>query len=375
MARQGYGVIPEAGLPSPWSESDAAGRHALRAEILAQVSNEALQGETLEDVLQAIVDCLARRLPVTIASIILLDEARTHFVQEVWAGELLLQAPGEMPWPVGVGAAGRCVRAGQPQLIENVADDPDYVAGHPDVRSEYLVPIRHRGVLHGVLNLESTRRDFFSPEVCAMFDAVAAQIAGAVHLARVVQQLERANRQLEQLSMQDGLTGIANRRGFDLRLESEWERHLREGMPLGLVLADVDDFKALNDACGHLYGDDCLRELARVFLAKLKGRGAFAARYGGEEFLVLAPEHDLRKARSLGEQLRCCVEALAIAHPRSRVAPHVTVSIGVSALTPDVGHRTSELLAAADRAMYEAKAKGRNRVVARAVRSAHRGPA
>src|SRR5690606_38763216 len=140
MARQGYGVIPEAVLPSPWSESDAAGRHALRAEILAQVSNEALQGETLEDVLQAIVDCLARRLPVTIASIILLDEARTHFVQEVWAGELLLQAPGEMPWPVGVGAAGRCVRAGQPQLIENVADDPDYVAGHPDVRSEYLVP-------------------------------------------------------------------------------------------------------------------------------------------------------------------------------------------------------------------------------------------
>lgn len=373
MAHPGYGVFPEGDLPSPWSDSDAAGRHAMRAEILAQVSIEALQGETLEDVLQGIVDCLARRLPVTIASIILLDETHTHFVQEVWAGDLLLQAPGEMPWPVGVGAAGRCVRAGEPQLIANVAGDPDYVAGHPDVRSEYLVPIRHRGVLHGVLNLESTRGDFFAPEVCAMFDAVAAQIAGAVHLARVVQQLESVNRQLEQLSMQDGLTGIANRRGFDLRLEAEWGRHVRDSRPLGLVLADVDDFKALNDACGHLYGDECLRELARVFLVELEGGGAFAARYGGEELLVLAPDHDLRKVRGLGERLRCSVEALAIAHPRSRVAPHVTISIGVSALTPDAGHCTSELLAAADRAMYEAKAKGRNRVVARGVLRARRG--
>lgn len=349
-------------------DRDAAGRHAMRAEILAQVSIEALQGETLEDVLQGIVDCLARRLPVTIASIILLDEAHTHFVQEVWAGDLLLQAPGEIPWPVGVGAAGRCVRTGQSQLIADVAEDPDYVAGHPDVRSEYLVPIRHRGLLHGVLNLESTRGDFFAPEVCAMFDAVAAQIAGAVHLARVVRQLETANRRLEQLSMLDGLTGIANRRSFDLRLAAEWDRHARESRPLGLVLADVDDFKALNDARGHLYGDECLREVARVCLLELEGGDAFAARYGGEELLVLAPDHDLRRIRRLGERLRRRVEALAIAHPRSRVAPHVTVSIGASALVPDATRCAADLLAAADRAMYAAKARGRNRVVARALR-------
>src|SRR6185312_13013189 len=97
---------------------------------------------------RAIVDCLTRRLPVTIASIILLNDERTHFVQEVWSGRLDLDQP-QMPWPVSNGAAGRCVRTGQAQLITDMGGDPDYVPGHREVNSEYLVPIRHRGRLHG----------------------------------------------------------------------------------------------------------------------------------------------------------------------------------------------------------------------------------
>jgi len=349
--------------------SDVPGRRVMLTEILAQVSAEALQGETLEEVLQRIVDCVARRLPVAIASIILLNEEGTHFVQEVWSGKLDLQLPFGMPWPVEMGAAGRCVRTGDVQLIADVLRDPDYVPGNDTVQSEYIVPIRHRARLHGVLNLESTQADFFTPEVRAMFDAVALQIAGTIHLARVVRELELANRKLEQLSMSDGLTGIANRRCFDLRLAEEWQRHVREGRSLALLLVDVDCFKALNDARGHLHGDECLRELARLCTQVAEGHCELVARYGGEELALLLLDGDLRAARRLGERLRRRVEALAMEHPASSVAKYVTVSVGASALRPQASQTPEMLIDTADRALYAAKARGRNRVVARVVSS------
>ena len=205
-----------------WVDRDVPGRRSMLTEILAQVSREALQGEGLEAVLQRIVDCLVRRLPVAIASIILLDDTGGFFAQEVSAGELYLMQPTAAPWPISMGAAGRCARTGQAQLIADVGRDPDYVAGNIAVRSEYLVPIRHRTRLLGVLNIESTRADFFAAETCAVFDAVADQIGGAIHLARLAGELELANRKLQQLSMSDGLTGIANRRCFDQRLAADW---------------------------------------------------------------------------------------------------------------------------------------------------------
>lgn len=354
---------------TPWGERDAEGRRAMLTGILAQVSSEALQGDTLEDVLQRIVDCIVRRLPVTIASIILLDDAGDHFVQEVWAGELELDLPGSLPWPVTLGAAGRCARSGHAQLIVDTDGDPDYVPGNREVRSEYLVPICHRARLHGVLNLESTRADFFAPEVCVVFDAIAAQIAGAIHLARVVRELEQANRRLQRLSMSDGLTGIANRRCFDQHLAEQWEQHAKATRPLGLLLADVDCFKALNDARGHLHGDECLRELAQVCCEVAGAAREYVARYGGEEFALLLPGCGLREARRAGEHLRRAVEARAMPHPQA-VAPWVTVSIGVSSLHPQADQSPDELIAIADRALYEAKSRGRNRVVAR-VRGVH----
>ena len=350
---------------TPWGERDAAGRRAMLTGILAQVSSEALQGDTLEDVLQRIVDCIVLRLPVTIASIILLDDAGGHFVQEVWAGALELDLPGSLPWPVTLGAAGRCARSGQAQLIVDTDGDPDYVPGNREVRSEYLVPIRHRARLHGVLNLESTRADFFAPEVCAVFDAIAAQIAGAIHLARVVRELEQANRRLQRLSMSDGLTGIANRRCFDQHLAEQWEHHAKATRPLALLLADVDCFKALNDARGHLHGDECLRELAQVCCEVAGAAREYVARYGGEEFALLLPGCGLREARRAGEYLRRAVEARALPHPQA-IAPWVTISVGVSSLHPQADQSPDVLIAIADRALYEAKSRGRNRVVARA---------
>jgi diguanylate cyclase (GGDEF)-like protein len=344
-----------------WLERDASGRQAMLAGILAEVSNEALQGDTLEDVLQRIVDCLARQLPVAIASIILLNESGTHFVEEVWSGDLDLDQPSGLPWPIGIGAAGRCVRSGNTQLIADVDRDPDYVAGHRAVRSEYLVPIRHRTRLHGVLNLESTREDFFRPEVCAVFDAVAAQIAGAIHLARVVRELEVANRHLRLLSMSDGLTGIANRRSFDEELVYAWRRHAQSRRPLSLLLVDVDHFKPLNDAAGHLRGDACLRAIAAQCLVAAPGATSMVARFGGDEFALLLPDCEGAAARALAERLRRLVESDGLPHPDGAV---VTVSIGVATLHARDDEDAQRMIAAADRALYAAKAQGRNRVCA-----------
>lgn len=350
-----------------WHRQAAAERRSRLTEILAQVSSEALQGDTLEAVLKRIVDCLIARLPVTIASIILLNEEQTHFVQEVWSGELDLELPAELPWPVELGAAGRCVRSGKAQLIADVENDPDYVPGNSRVSSEYLVPIIHSGRLHGVLNLESTEARFFTREVRAAFDAIAVQIAGAVHLACVVRELEQANRKLQRLSMSDGLTGIANRRCFDDRLAEEWARHARRRRPLSLLLVDVDCFKLLNDAHGHLHGDECLRDLAAICVEAIGEQESLVARYGGEEFAVLLPDCDLRKARRIGEHLRLCIDEMELPHPTSLVADHVTASVGIGAITPRAPYSCESLIDAADRALYQAKDRGRNRTVARSV--------
>ncbi len=359
MASKGMGRAP--GLLG--GDADASGRGAMLTAILAQISREALQGEGLEAILQRIVDCLVTRLQIPIASIILLDDAGTRFTQEVWAGEIDLEDPAiATGWPVTMGAAGRCARSGQAQLIADVDHDPDYVSGNCEVRSEYLVPIRHRERLHGVLNLESRHEDFFSDEARAVFDAIADQIAGAIHLARIAGELEVANRKLEQLSMSDGLTGIANRRCFDQRLAADWQRMAREGRPLALVLADADAFKPLNDASGHLYGDECLRELARLCTQVADGPQDLVARFGGEELVLLLPGRGLAAALQVGERLRARVESAAMAHPDSPVAACVTVSVGVAAVVPEPAQSPERLVALADRALYIAKRRGRNRV-------------
>lgn len=351
-----------------WHRQSAAERRAMLTEILAQVSSEALQGDTLESVLKRIVNCLVARLPVTIASIILLNDSQTHFVQEVWSGELDLELPAELPWPVELGAAGRCVRTGKAQLISDVENDPDYVPGNSRVSSEYLVPISHSGRLHGVLNLESTEARLFTREVRAAFDAIAVQIAGAVHLACVVRELEQANRKLQLLSMSDGLTGIANRRCLDERLREEWADHARRKQPLALLLVDVDCFKLLNDAQGHLHGDECLRDLAAICIEAIgEEEEALVARYGGEEFAVLLSDCDLRRARRTGERLRRCIDEMELPHPTSLVADHVTVSVGISAVKPRMSFSCESLIDTADRALYKAKDRGRNCLVARSV--------
>ncbi len=177
-----------------------------------------------------------------------------------------------------------------------------------------------------------------------------------------INQALKLQKQLKDQSLQDGLTGIANRRRFDEYLKLELKRAWRSQGPLSLVMIDIDAFKPYNDNYGHGAGDECLKQVARVIQAGLKRPSDLAARYGGEEFAVILPETDTKGASALAEELRKTVEALKIPHKHSPVQDHVTVSLGVAAIIPEKDIPAKTIIDAADKALYRAKEKGRNRV-------------
>ncbi|HSS75147.1 MAG TPA: diguanylate cyclase [Thermoanaerobaculia bacterium] len=173
--------------------------------------------------------------------------------------------------------------------------------------------------------------------------------------------LASANARLEELSLRDELTGLANRRHLRQVLEAEWDRAHRLGTPLAFILLDLDFFKLLNDTRGHREGDRCLQAVALHLAESLQRPGDLAARYGGEELAVLLPYTDLTGALQVAEQLRDGIERLAIPHEAVPLG-HVTASFGVAAVIPAPGQEPEILVEAADLALYRSKTAGRNRV-------------
>jgi diguanylate cyclase (GGDEF)-like protein len=175
--------------------------------------------------------------------------------------------------------------------------------------------------------------------------------------------VQEASRLLEFQAAADGLTGVANRRSFDGTLEQEWKRHERTQSPLSLAMLDVDCFKQYNDQHGHLAGDDCLKAVAKAIQSSLRRPGDSVARYGGEEFVVVLSNTDPAGAASALENALCRVRKLAISHPSSKVGRGiVTVSIGCATVIPSRHDSPTDFLHRADRALYEAKANGRDQV-------------
>lgn len=175
--------------------------------------------------------------------------------------------------------------------------------------------------------------------------------------------LEASNAVLRQLSTQDGLTGLANRRHFDDIVEREWRRCQRSGKQMSLIMIDIDGFKLYNDHYGHQGGDDCLRMVAQALKAGMLRGGDTVARYGGEEFAIILPETDTQGAAAVGERLREGVEDLHLSHEKSPCSDHVTISVGVATCTPSLKTAPERLIQEADRALYQAKRNGRNRVI------------
>ncbi|EKN68741.1 diguanylate cyclase [Schinkia azotoformans] len=176
------------------------------------------------------------------------------------------------------------------------------------------------------------------------------------------QQLREAQELWQQISTLDGLTGIANRRYFDEKLESEWENSIRNSTSLSLLLIDIDYFKAYNDTYGHLGGDKCLRKVAKTLKETLKKPSDLACRYGGEEFVIILPDTDGEGARGIAENIRMAIEQLKIPHKQSKVSDHVTVCVGYATKKPNSFMRIKDFIYQSDQALYMAKEEGRNRI-------------
>lgn len=183
-----------------------------------------------------------------------------------------------------------------------------------------------------------------------------------VRVAQRTEELSLAMNKLHELSLTDGLTGIANRRRFDAVLAAEWKRAERAGTPLALAMLDVDLFKKFNDRYGHLVGDECLKQVAKMLGENVSRSAELIARYGGEEFAFILPCSDGDTALQLALKICAAQRALQIPHVDSEIGS-VTISIGVAAMTPRQGDSPEQLIKAADAALYCAKAEGRNRVV------------
>lgn len=176
--------------------------------------------------------------------------------------------------------------------------------------------------------------------------------------------LQDVHERLRIVAVIDELTQVANRRQFNEKLNSEWNRLKREGLPMSLIMCDVDCFKSYNDTYGHQNGDRCLRAIADAISETVKRSIDMVARYGGEEFAIIMPNTDLHGARKVAESARAAVEELQIPNKASTVLPFITLSLGISTMIPTQKITPDTLIKDADNALYEAKNSGRNRAVA-----------
>jgi diguanylate cyclase (GGDEF)-like protein/PAS domain S-box-containing protein len=173
--------------------------------------------------------------------------------------------------------------------------------------------------------------------------------------------LSRLQKQLEEYSFQDGLTGIANRRMFDTVMEREWAHAQRTGLPLSLLILDIDYFKQFNDHYGHIKGDECLRQVAQTLSLAANRPRDFIARIGGEEFVWLLPETDAESARLVARKCLHLIRQQQIVHEFSPVSPLLSLSLGVGTTVAPLQATAVEFIEQVDKLLYRAKHNGRMR--------------
>jgi len=209
---------------------------------------------------------------------------------------------------------------------------------------------------------QADRRLYLAIDVGPILDE-GGNLVAVVETLRDLTEKKVAEMALESLAHKDGLTGLANRRSFDMSLDSALLHAQKTREKLSLILCDIDHFKAYNDTYGHLQGDGCLRQVALAIEGKAGRQTDLVARYGGEEFAVILPRADSKGVKRVSERIRKAVKNLKCPHKKSKTSKWVTVSLGAVTLTPDEDTTVNQLIRKADKALYKAKSTGRNSTV------------
>jgi diguanylate cyclase (GGDEF)-like protein len=346
------------------------------ASRLSQLMEQVNRGLLLEEILNYLYESFRPMLPYDRIGCSLIDQS-TDTVRAIWSRS---DRPAQH-LPIGYEASlqgsslSKILRTGQPRILNDLVD---YLREHPDsestrrlvlegVRSSLTCPLRVLGRGVGFLFFSSTKPYTYANLDVDVFMKIAGQISVIIDKSRLYQEvlqarqeLLEANQKLAEITLQDGLTGVYNRRAFDDRLADEWRRAQRSHRPLALIIGDLDFFKQFNDALGHVFGDNVLRATAQALAGEVKRAGEFVARYGGEEFAVLVPDADEAALAKLGARLLAAVARQAQPHPHSPLAPHVTITLGGASLVPERRQSPLQLVALADGALLEAKRRGRN---------------
>jgi diguanylate cyclase (GGDEF)-like protein len=343
------------------------------SQVLAQM-------DLLQDIGMKLVSI---KNPVELFALIVAEtRQRLHYdscaILEVSGDHLVFKASSEefpkeligLQIPIGKGITGRCALEKKVVNIGDIRLYPDYIrSGILDIRSEIACPVISEGELLGVLTVESKNENAFNEDDIRLLSILSLQVAVGMRNARMYAEIEK-------MAVTDPLTGLYNYRYFYQRLGAELARSQRYQHPLSIIMIDLDDFKKINDHCGHLCGDRVLRETAQAIRTNIRRydepmilKGAeldIVSRYGGEEFIIIQPDTPLAGGVVCAERLRKMLETEigpCSGLPCNENSPQrVTGSFGVAAFLAN--DTIESIVKRADTAMYQAKEQGRNRVIA-----------
>jgi len=322
-------------------------KRARQLEVINAIAQQTTAVLDQEELLVKACGLIQRSFRVGHVSVLLRDD--DGLVLRASQGDFTASAPPGGPLPASDGLWGQALAAGK-TLIDNDVRTGSEPGLHQEARSRMCVPLVSFGQALGVLVLESEQTASFQESDVGSLEAVADICATAIQNAHYVDRVK-------QLAYLDGLTGIFNRRFFELRITEELDRARRFHSGMAVLMVDIDQFKRLNDDFGHLLGDEVLRQVSSIFCQQLR-KIDVVCRYGGEEFSILLSQTNAQHALAVAEKLRRLVENWQF----PGVARPVTISAGVATF-PEHGTSRDDLVKSADAGLYSAKQGGRNRVL------------
>lgn len=323
-------------------------RRRAQLEAINAIARQTTAGLEISELLQQVCTLTLKSFGGDHVSVLLFDEDR--LLLRAHEGKLtpLLEVGAEVP--AGDGLFATAIASRKAVVEKDVRQLPRHRPIFRESVSAVCLPLVSLGQVLGVLVLESAACGAFQPEDVSALESVSDICAAAIQNARYLDHVR-------QLAYLDGMTGIFNRRYFELRMAEEIARSSRHGLTFSVIMADIDHFKRLNDEFGHLLGDVVLRQISGILAQQLR-KSDVLTRYGGEEFAIITPETGLESALAVCDKLRRVIENWHF----PGVPRPVTISAGVAEY-PAQGSTRDDLVGAADEALYAAKQAGRNRVL------------